>query len=92
MSYYITEEKANFICDCGYEKIGITHRTADAVKRLHDKVCPNQKIKVRLSEKPKGFGAANLPSRYDFRADKYGREYRNDVKNALIYEKKKLYE
>lgn len=89
MSYYITEQKANFICDCGYEKNGITTKAAETVRRLHEKVCPNQKIKVRLTEKPKGFGAADLPSMYEFRADRYGRDYRNDVRRAINYEKER---
>jgi hypothetical protein len=80
MSYYITEQKANFICDCGYEKNGITVKAAETVRRLHEKVCPNQKIKVRLTEKPKGVGAAELPSMY---------ETCDGIREGEVYMKKK---
>ena len=90
MSYYIREQKANFVCDCGYEKHGITVKAAETVRRIHGKVCPNQKIKIRITEKPEGFGAANLPTMFEFNTDKYGRGYREGLKCAMEYVRDEL--
>jgi hypothetical protein len=90
MSYYITEQKANFVCDCGYEKHGITIKAGKTIERIHSKVCPNQKIKIRLTEKPEGFGAAKLPTMLEFRADRYGRDYRNELRCAMEYVREEL--
>jgi|TARA_R110002126_G_scaffold148540_10_gene294552 hypothetical protein len=92
MSYYLTSEHANFICDCGYEKKCGSVRTAEAVKRIHEKVCSNRQIKIRLTGKPIGFGSANLHSVHTFTTKKYDLGYtsRKELGATMDYEKEQL--
>ena len=92
MSYYLTTEHISFICDCGYEKKCSSVKTAETVKRIHSKVCPNQKIKIRLTDKPVGFGCADFHSVHTHVINKYdkGNTGRKEENATLGYEKEQL--
>ncbi len=60
MTHYTTDEKANYICGCGFERKNITFKAAETAKRLHIKFCPtasagkgNPLPSMYLSKEPK---------------------------------------